>query len=406
MDIQEIRKDFSYLDKEKLEREIKYFDSAATTQKPNSVIEEVDNYYRYSNANPHRGSHYLGIQATNEYENAREVVREFINAKRSEEIVFTKNATESLNLLAYSYGLDNLKENDEILITILEHHANLVPWQMVSKKTGAKLVYAYLKDDYSLDYDDLKSKINHNTKIVSVTGASNVTSEIIDVKKITKWAHEVGAISIVDGAQLVPHKKVDVLDIDCDFLAFSAHKMYAPMGVGVLYGKYELLDKMNPFLLGGEMIEYVHEQDSTFTKPPLKFEAGTPNVGGVIGLRKAIEYINSIGIDKIYEYESNLTKLCYDLIKDTENLTIYYPENSKTGSLLSFVFSDIHAHDVSTILDSTNIEVRSGHHCAMPLHEYFGISATCRASFSIYNTKEEVYNFAENFKKVRKVMGL
>lgn len=406
MDFKKYRDDFSYLDKEKVGEDIIYFDSAATTQKPNQVIDAVDNYYKYQNANPHRGSHYLGMLATNAFESARETIRKFINAKRVEEIVYTKNTTESMNLIAYSYALDNLKENDEILITILEHHANLVPWQMVCKKTGAKLVYAYLNDDYSLNYDDLKSKINENTKIVSVTGMSNVTSELIDVKKITKWAHEKGAISIVDAAQLVPHKKVDVADIDCDFLSFSGHKMLSPMGIGVLYGKYELLDKMSPFNLGGEMIEYVHEQNSTFAKPPLKFEAGTQNVGGVIGLKRAIEYIEEIGMGNIYKREDELTKLCYDLIKDTPHLNIYYPKDRPTGSALSFTFDDIHPHDAESILDMDKIAVRSGHHCAMPLHEYLGISATCRASFAFYNTEGEVYKFAESFKKIRKVMGL
>ncbi len=406
IDVEKIRADFPYLDSEKVGKEVIYLDTGATSQKPAYVIDAVDEYYRYFNANPHRGAHYLSWKATEAYEETREVVKDFIGARKSSEIVFTRSTTEALNLLAYSYGLNKLKEDDEILITILDHHANLVPWQMVAKKTGAKLVYAYLNDDYGLDYDDLKSKINEKTKIVSVTGASNVTGELIDSKLITKWAHEVGAISIVDGAQLIPHVKTDVKDIDCDFLAFSGHKMFSPMGIGVLYGKYELLDKLEPFNYGGDMIEYVYEQESTFQEPPIKFEAGTPNVGGVLGLKAAIEYVEKIGMDEIFAYEHELTSYAYDLIKDIPNIKIFYPTNGKAGSVISFTFTDIHPHDIATILDSKGIAVRSGHHCAMPLHGYLGISATARASFSIYNTKEEVEIFAKELKNVRKVMGL
>ncbi len=406
IDVEKIRADFPYLDSEKVGKEVIYLDTGATSQKPAYVIDAVDEYYRYSNANPHRGAHFLSWKATEAYEETREVVKDFIGARKSSEIVFTRSTTEALNLLVYSYGLNNLKKDDEILITILDHHANLVPWQMVAKKTGAKLVYAYLNDDYGLDYDDLKSKINEKTKIVSVTGASNVTGELIDSKLITKWAHEVGAISIVDGAQLIPHVKTDVKDIDCDFLAFSGHKMFSPMGIGVLYGKYELLDKLEPFNYGGDMIEYVYEQESTFQEPPIKFEAGTPNVGGVLGLKAAIEYVEKIGMDEIFAYEHELTSYAYDLIKDIPNIKIFYPTNGKAGSVISFTFTDIHPHDIATILDSKGIAVRSGHHCAMPLHGYLGISATARASFSIYNTKEEAEIFARELKNVRKVMGL
>lgn len=406
MDIKEIRKDFPYLDAAKVGKDVIYLDTAATSQKPIQVIEAVDSYYKYKNANPHRGAHFLSWVATEAYENGREVVKNFINAKSRNEIVYTKTTTEAMNLLAYSYGLDNLKAGDEILITILEHHANLVPWQMVAKATGAKLVYAYLKDDASLDYEDLRSKINDKTKIVSVTGASNVTGEIIDVKKIIAWAKEVGATTIVDAAQLIAHKKIDVEDLDCDFLVFSGHKIYAPMGIGVLYGKYDLLDKLKPFNLGGDMIEYVYEDYSTFAKPPLKFEAGTPNVGGVLGLVEAIKYVEELGFDKIHAHEMELTHYAYDLIKDIENIKIIHPTSAEEGALISFTFNDIHPHDIATILDSKNIAVRSGHHCAMPLHTYLGISATARASFAIYNTKEEVEIFTKSLREVRKVMGL
>ena len=406
MDIEKIRNDFSYLDAKKVGKDVIYLDTAATSQKPNKVIEAVDAYYKYKNANPHRGAHYLSWVATEAYENGRNVIKKFINAGSRNEIVYTKTTTEALNLLAYSYGLDNLKAGDEILITILEHHANLVPWQMVAKATGAKLVYAYLKEDASLDYDDLRAKINDKTKIVSITGASNVTGEIIDVKKIIAWAKEVGATTIVDGAQLIAHKKVDVRDLDCDFLVFSGHKIYAPMGIGVLYGKAELLDKMKPFNLGGDMIEYVYEDYSTFAKAPLKFEAGTPNVGGVIGLVEAIKYVEEIGMDHIHKHEMELTEYAYDLIKDIENIKLVHPKSAEEGALISFTFTDIHPHDISSILDSKGIAVRSGHHCAMPLHTYLGISSTARASFAIYNTREEVEIFAKELRNVRKVMGL
>lgn len=406
IDVEKIRAEFPYLDGDKVGKDVIYLDTAATSQKPAYVIDAINEYYRYSNANPHRGAHFLSWKATEAYEETREVVKDFIGARKSSEIVFTRSTTEALNLLAYSYGLNKLTKDDEILITILDHHANLVPWQMVAKKTGAKLVYAYLNEDYSLDYDDLKRKINDKTKIVSVTGASNVTGELIDSKLITKWAHEVGAISIVDGAQLIPHVKTDMKDIDCDLLAFSGHKMFSPMGIGVLYGKYELLEELEPFNYGGDMIEYVYEQESTFQDPPIKFEAGTPNVGGVLGLKAAIEYVEKIGMDEIFAYEHELTSYAYDLIKDIPNIKIFYPTNGKTGSVISFTFTDIHPHDIATILDSKGIAVRSGHHCAMPLHGYLGISATARASFSIYNTKEEAEIFARELKNVRKVMGL
>lgn len=405
MNIEDIRKDFSYLDEKKIGKKIIYLDNAATSQRPDYVLNEINDFYKYKNANPHRGAHYLGYLSTELYESSREKIASFINA-HSDEIVFTKNATESLNLIAYSYALNKLNSGDEIVISILEHHANLVPWQFVAKKTGAILKYVYLNDDYSLNYKQLEEKITNKTKIVSITGTSNVTGEVIDVKYISKLAHDVGAISIVDASQLIPHKKVDVLDINCDFLVFSGHKMLSPLGIGVIYGKRELLDSMNVFIMGGDMIEYVYEQYSTFEKAPNKFEAGTQNVGGVIGLKSAIDYIEKIGIEQINKYENELCSYAYDLIKDIDNIKIYYPKNKKTSSVLSFSFSDIHAHDVATILDSYGIAVRSGHHCAMPLHKYLNVSATCRASFSFYNTKEEVKFFSKKLRDMRKVMGL
>lgn len=406
MDIEKIRADFPYLDSNNVGKEVIYLDTAATSQKPKEVIDAVDNYYKYQNANPHRGAHYLSYVATTAYEESRDYIQKYIGAKHREEVIFTRNATEALNLVVYSYAMANLKKDDEILITILEHHANLVPWQIVARKTGAKLVYAYLNDDHSLDYEDLKNKINEKTKIVSFTGASNVTGEIIDVKKIVDWAHDAGAIAIVDGAQLIPHLKTDVADLDCDFLVFSGHKLLAPMGIGVLYGKKDLLEEMDPFLTGGDMIEYVYEQEVTFAELPYKFEAGTQDVGGVVGLAAAIKYMENIGVDEIYKYESELTRYAYDLIKDYPHIKIFYPGNAKTGAVLSFTFDDIHPHDIASILDSKGVAVRSGHHCAMPLHKYLNVSSTARASFAFYNTKEEAEIFAKELLNVRKVMGL
>ncbi|MDU4715644.1 MAG: SufS family cysteine desulfurase, partial [Anaerococcus sp.] len=357
-------------------------------------------------ANPHRGAHFLSWKATEVFENTREKIKDFIKAERSEEIIYTRNATESLNLVAYSYACENLKKGDEIVISILEHHANLVPWQRVAKETGAVLKYVYLNEDYSLNYEELKEKITEKTKIVSITASSNVTGEMTDQKMITKLAHQVGAISIVDACQLAPHGKIDVKDLDCDFLAFSGHKMYGPMGIGILYGKYNLLEKLKPYNLGGDMIEYVYEQESTFAAPAQKFEAGTQDVGGVVGLSAAIDFMNEIGVENIYKHENELARYAYELIKDIDHIKVFFPEKRKTGSVVSFTFDDIHPHDVATILDMKGIAVRSGHHCAMPLHTYLDVSSTCRVSFAIYNTKEEVEYFAKELKNVRKVMGL
>lgn len=406
MDIEKIRKEFPFLDEEKTGKKVIYLDSAATSQNPISVTNAQADYYKYSNANPHRGAHFLSWKATEAFENTREKVKDFINAERSEEIIYTRNATESLNLVAYSYACENLKKGDEIVISILEHHANLVPWQRVAKETGAVLKYVYLNEDYSLNYDELKEKITEKTKIVSITASSNVTGEMTDQKMITKLAHQVGAISIVDACQLAPHGKIDVKDLDCDFLAFSGHKMYGPMGIGILYGKYDLLEELKPYNLGGDMIEYVYEQESTFADPAQKFEAGTQDVGGVVGISAAIDFMNEIGVENIYKHENELARYAYELIKDIDHIKVFFPEKRKTGSVVSFTFDDIHPHDVATILDMKGIAVRSGHHCAMPLHTYLDVSSTCRVSFAIYNTKEEVEYFAKELKNVRKVMGL
>ncbi len=395
----EIRKDFPIL------KDITYLDSGATTQKPIQVIDAITNYYKNDNANIHRGAYELSIRATQEYDNARSTVAKFINASKSQEIVFTRNTTESINLIAYSYGLNNLKKDDIILISIMEHHSNLVPWQMVAKKTGAKLEYMYVNEDGIISEEEL-SKIREGVKIVGITHVSNVLGTINPVKEISQRAHSVGAIAIVDAAQSIPHMKIDVQDIDCDFLTFSGHKMLAPMGIGVLYGKYELLDKMNPFLSGGDMIEYVYEQDTTFAEVPTKFEAGTQNVEGAIGLAAAINYINSIGYKNIEQIEKDLLTYAIDELNKLEYVDIYGPkEIEKHSGVISFNLKGIHPHDVASILDSQKVCVRSGNHCAQPLLSSMGIDSTCRASFYIYNTREDVDSLVNAIRKAKEMFS-
>ena len=333
----------------------------------------------------------LSIKATDIYENARVKVSEFINSPKPEQIIFTKNCSESLNLIAYSYGLNELKKDDKIVISIMEHHSNLVPWQFVSKKCGCSLEYMYVNDDGELTDEEIESKIVPGVKLVGITQTSNVLGTINDVKKITKRAHEVGAIVVVDGAQSVPHMKVDVQDLDCDFLVFSGHKMLSPLGIGVLYGKKELLNKMQPFLFGGDMIEYVYEQETTFAELPAKFEAGTQNVGGAVGLSAAIDYINYIGMDTIADIEKELTNYLFDKLAKLEFVTIYGPRNLEhKAGVISFNINGVHPHDVASVLDSIGVCVRSGNHCAQPLLRKMDIDSTVRASLYMYNTKEDI----------------
>ena len=382
-----IKKDFPLLENEN----ITYLDSGATTQKPIQVIKAVEEFYQKYNANPHRGAYSLSIEATEEYENTRTKIAEFINAKHREEIIFSKNATESLNLIAYSYGMDNLKKDDEVVISIMEHHSNLVPWQKVTKKTGSKLNYMYINDEFELTDEEIEDKITDKTKIVGITHVSNVLGTINNVKKIIKYAHKKGAIVIVDASQSIPHMKIDVQDLDADFLVFSGHKMLAPLGIGVLYGKKEILNKMSPFLMGGDMIEYVYEQDTTFAPLPNKFEAGTQNVEGVIGLGSAIDYIENLGYDKIQKIEKEVLSYAREELSKLDFLDLYItPNENNHSSVISFNIKGIHPHDVASILDSEGVCVRSGNHCAQPLMRFLGIDSTCRASFYIYNTKEDV----------------
>ena len=387
MNIEEIKKDFPIFEN----KNIAYLDSGATTQKPRYVLDKINEYYEKSNANPHRGAYSLSVEATELYEGARAKIANFINAKYPEEIIFSKNASESLNLVAYSYGLDNLSEGDEVVLSIMEHHSNLVPWQMVTKKTKSTLKYMYINKDFELSKEEIESKITDKTKIVAITQVSNVLGTINNVKEIIKYAHKKGAKVLVDASQSIPHMKVDVRDLDADFLAFSGHKMLAPLGIGVLYGKREILNKMNPFLMGGDMIEYVYEQNTTFAPLPNKFEAGTQNVEGIVGLSAAIDYIEKIGYEEIDKIEKEVVSYAIDELSKLDFLTIYMtPNRENHSSVISFNINGVHPHDVASILDSENVCVRSGNHCAQPLMRFLGIDSTCRASFYFYNTKEDV----------------
>ena len=391
-----IKKDFPILNN----KEITYLDSGATTQKPEQVIQAIDNYYKTANANVHRGAYSLSVEATAQYEQAREKVAKFINSPFTEQVIFSKNATESLNLIAYSYGIENLRKDDEIVISIMEHHSNLVPWQKVAKVTGAKLNYMYINDEFEISEEEIENKITDKTKIVGITHVSNVLGTINNIKKIIKQAHKKGAIVIVDASQSIPHMKIDVQDLDCDFLVFSGHKMLAPLGIGVLYGRKKLLNEMTPFLMGGDMVEYVHEQDTTFAPLPNKFEAGTQNIEGVIGLATAIDYIENIGYEKIAQIEEEVVSYAREELFKLDFLELYITPNKQNHSaVISFNIKGVHPHDVASILDTNGVCVRSGNHCAQPLMRYLGIDSTCRASFYLYNTKEDVNKLVEALKK-------
>ena len=371
MNIEEIKNDFPLLKN----RNIAYLDSGATTQKPKQVIDAIKDFYENFNANPHRGAYSLSMEATEKYEDTRSKIAKFINTRHSQEIIFTKNASEALNLIAYSYGMENVKNEDKIVLSIMEHHSNLVPWQKVSKVTGAKLEYMYINKDFEISDEEIESKITDNTKIVAITHVSNVLGTINDVKKIIKYAHKKGAVVVLDASQSIPHMKIDVQDLDCDFLVFSGHKMLAPLGIGVLYGKKEILNKMTPFLMGGDMIEYVYEQETTFAPLPNKFEAGTQNVEGVIGLGTAIDYIEKIGYDKIQEIENEVVSYAIEELKKLDFIDLYLTPNlNNHSSVISFNIKGVHPHDVASILDSEGVCVRS----RKPL---------CTATFKIYGNR-------------------
>lgn len=402
-------RDFPILNQKMNGKPIVYLDNGATTQKPDTVVRAICGYYGGCNANPHRGAYQLSIRATDIYESARAKVARFINAPSPGEIIFTKNATESLNLVAYSYGLTNLRAGDSIVLTISEHHSNLVPWQRVAQSTGAKLEYIYLNDDCTLDDADIERKINERTKLVAAVHVSNVLGIKNDIKKLSDRAHSVGAVIVVDGSQSAPHIPVDVQALGADFFAFSAHKMLGPMGFGVLFGRKELLESMPPFLSGGDMIEYVEEQSTTYAEIPSKFEAGTQNVEGAAGLTAAIDYVNAIGFAEIERIERQLIEYALPRLRELPFIELYGCDQSildrKTG-IITFNVREVHPHDVSTILDLEGVAIRAGHHCAQPLTKYLKQNATCRASFYFYNTLDDVDRLIGALKKVRKVLRL
>lgn len=390
MNIHEIRKQFPILDQKVNGKQLVYFDSAATSQKPIQVIETLERYYKEYNSNVHRGVHTLGTKATDAYEGAREKVRKFINAKSMEEIIFTRGTTTALNTVAASYGLENVKEGDEIVISYMEHHSNIIPWQQVAKKTGATLKYLPLQPDGTISIEDARQTITPNTKIVSIMYVSNVLGTINPVKEIGAIAHENGAIMVVDGAQSTPHMKVDVQDLNCDFYALSAHKMCGPTGIGVLYGKKELLNNMEPIEFGGEMIDFVDLQESTWKELPWKFEAGTPIIGNAIGLGAAIDFLEEIGLDNIEKHEHELAQYALERLSEVDGVTIYGPKHR--AGLVTFNIEDVHPHDVATVLDVEGIAVRAGHHCAQPLMKWLKLlQQHVRASIYIIQKKKLIH---------------
>ncbi|MGE8080673.1 cysteine desulfurase [Peribacillus loiseleuriae] len=398
----EIRKLFPILDQEVNDQPLVYLDSAATSQKPSAVIQSIEDYYRGYNSNVHRGVHTLGTKATDAYEGAREKVRKFINASVMEEIIFTRGTTTSLNIVAKSYGGANLSEGDEIVISYMEHHSNIIPWQQIAKQTGAVLKYVPLQPDGTISIDDVKATITNATKIVSIMHVSNVLGVINPVKEIAAIAHQYGAIMVVDGAQSTPHLKVDVQDLDCDFFAFSGHKMVGPTGIGVLYGKKELLEKMEPVEFGGEMIDFVGLYESTWKELPWKFEGGTPIIAGAIGLGAAIDFLSEIGLDNIEAHEHHLAAYALEKMAGIDGLTIYGPlDPMKRAGVITFNIADVHPHDLATVLDMDGIAIRAGHHCAQPLMKWLDVSATARASFYLYNTEEDIDKLVKGLVKTK-----
>lgn len=383
-----------------------YFDNAATSQKPKCVIDAVQEFYEKYNANVLRGLYPLSVEATERYENARKTVQRFIHAACPEEIIFTRNATESMNLVAYSYGMANLKAGDEILISILEHHSNILPWQMVSRATGAKLVFLECEPDGTIPKEKMDEAFSEHTKLVAVTQVSNVLGCVNDIPELVKRARACGAVILMDAAQSAPHMPIDVQKLDVDFVAFSGHKMLAPMGIGVLYGKQELLEKMPPFLTGGEMIETVSRYDAVYAELPHKFEAGTVNAGGAVGLATAIDYLESYGMDTLHAVEQELTAYLFRGMNAIPHVHVLgsQREDNHTG-IVSFTVDQVHPHDISEVLSSDGMDIRAGHHCAQPLHDHLGIHSTARASLMFYNTKEEIDRFLESVSNIRRRMG-
>ena len=400
IDVEKIRKDFPILDQIVNDEPLVYLDNAATTQKPKAVLEAVNRYYQEDNANVHRGVHTLAERATASYEAARETVRRFINASSTKEVLFTRGTTTGLNWIG-RFAEEILEEGDEVLISIMEHHSNILPWQEACRKTGAKLVYAYLKDG-GLDLEDFREKLTDRTKFVSITHASNVLGVINPIQELAQLAHEKGAIMVVDGAQSVPHMKIDVQKLDADFFVFSGHKMAGPTGIGVLYGKEHYLNQMSPVEFGGEMIDFVYEQSATWKELPWKFEAGTPNMAGAIGLAVAIDYLEAIGMDAIEHHEQDLIAYVFPKLQAIEGLKIYGSQDlAKRSGVISFNLGNLHPHDLATALDYEGVAVRAGHHCAQPLIQYLEVPATARASFYFYNTKEDCDKLVEALIKTK-----
>ena len=394
LDAYKIRQDFAILDQVVNDEPLAYLDNAATTQKPQVVLDTLMAYYHEDNANVHRGVHTLAERATAAYEASREKLRQFINAKSTKEVLFTRGTTTGLNWVG-RFAEQVLEPGDEVVISIMEHHSNIIPWQEACKKTGAKLVYAYLKDG-QLDMEDLANKITEKTKFVSLAQVSNVLGCINPVKEIAKLAHQVGAYMVVDGAQSAPHMAIDVQDLECDFFTLSGHKMLGPTGIGVLYGKEEILNQMNPIEFGGEMIDFVYEQEATWKELPWKFEAGTPNIAGAIALGAAVDYLSALGMENIHAYEQELVDYVLPKLQAIDGLTVYSPEDpSQHAGVIAFNIDGLHPHDVATALDYEGVAVRAGHHCAQPLINHLGISSAARASFYIYNTKEDCDKLVE-----------
>ena len=386
--------------------DIAYLDNAATAQRPQCVLDAVTEFYKSKNANPLRGLYPLSISATESYESARDTVRDFLNAKSSREIIFTRNTTEGLNLVAYSYGLSNVKAGDEVLVSIMEHHSNLLPWQMVCRRTGAALKFMESEPDGTLDLNKVASLITPKTKIVACTHVSNVLGRVNPIREIAELAHRVGAVMVVDAAQSTPHLPVDVQALGADFLSFSGHKVYGPMGIGVLYGKRALLEEMPPFLTGGEMIESVTREGAVFAELPHKFEAGTVNAAGAAGLRAAIEYVESVGFDAMHRQELALTQRTLTGMADMPHIHVIGSDRAKEhNGIVTFTVEGVHPHDVSEILACDGVDVRAGHHCAQPLLQHLGYSATVRASFAFYNTENEVDRLLQSLSTIRERMG-
>jgi cysteine desulfurase / selenocysteine lyase len=402
--VDKIRGDFPILHQQVYGRPLVYFDNAASTQKPVQVIRAISGYYETDNCNIHRGVHFLSQRATEAYEDTRKLVQRFINAASSREIIFTRGTTESINLVAFSFGRQFISPGDEVLISIMEHHSNIVPWQQMCLERGAKVKFIPIHDNGELDMEAFRQLVNERTKLVAVTHVSNVLGTINPVREIIRFAHSFGVPVLIDGAQSISHLGADMHDLDCDFYCFSGHKMYAPMGIGVLYGKEKYLEAIPPYQSGGEMIKEVHTDRTTFNELPFKFEAGTPNVEGVYGLKAAIEYIQDIGLENIHEYETGLLNYATEKLEDLGDIRIIGTAIEK-ASLISFLTGEIHPYDAGVIIDKMGVAVRTGHHCAMPLIERYGIPATVRASFAFYNTKEEIDALMEAIIRVKQMFG-